>query len=93
MWHNFALEIGWDTNRTTVYYSKEYMPLRKVAGPFDNDNSDGGQFHFGIFKLPTGPTDIDVAHEGFQEHIHLYEGLFFGGIFIEDSSNGCITLS
>jgi len=93
VWHNFALEIGWDTNLATVYYSRGYKPLKKVVGPFENDNSDGGQFHFGVFKLPTGPKDIDVLHEGFQEHINEYEGLFYGGVFIEDSSDGCVTLS
>ncbi|KZT35386.1 hypothetical protein SISSUDRAFT_1071847 [Sistotremastrum suecicum HHB10207 ss-3] len=92
-WHNFALTIGWNTNKTTVYYSQNYEPLKKVAGPFTNDNSDGGQFHFGFLKLPTGPQGIDVAHQGYQEHIRGAEGLIYGGIFIEDSSNGCVTLS
>ncbi|KDQ17241.1 hypothetical protein BOTBODRAFT_64267 [Botryobasidium botryosum FD-172 SS1] len=92
-WHNFALTIGWSTNKTTVYYSKGYEPLKKVAGPFSNDNSNGGQFHFGFLKLPTGPDGIDVAHTGYQERIKGAEGLIYGGIFIEDSSDGCITLS
>lgn len=93
VWHNFAITVGWTTNTSSVYYSKGYEPLRKVAGPFENDNSDGGQFHFGVFKLPTGPPGIDVHFQGYQEHIRGFEGLFYGGIFIEDSSDGCVTLS
>jgi len=93
VWHNFALTIGWSTNKTTVFYSKGYAPLQKVAGPFNNDNSDGGQFHFGFLKLPTGPPGINVVTDGFQESIKRgFEGLFYGGIFIEDSSDGCVTL-
>ena len=75
-----------------MYYSKGYAPLRRVAGPVFNDNAGGGQFHTGVFKLPTGPLGIDVLHEGFQES-NLNEGLIFGGIFIEDSSDGCVTTS
>lgn len=56
-----------------------------------NDNSGGGQFHVGMLKLPTGPLGIDVLHQGFQES-HLNEGLIYGGVFIENSADGCITL-
>lgn len=75
-----------------MYYSKGLAPLRKVAGPTFNNNAGGGQFHTGVFKLPTGPLGIDVLHQGFQES-NLNEGLIFGGIFIEDSSDGCVTTS
>ncbi|KIJ54763.1 glycoside hydrolase family 131 protein [Sphaerobolus stellatus SS14] len=92
VWHNFAVTLGWESNLLTVYYSKGYAPLKKVAGPAFNDNSGGGQFHTGVFKLPTGPLGIDVLHEGFQE-APINEGLIFGGIFIEDSADGCVTLS
>lgn len=91
VWHNFAVTVGWTSNKITVYYSKGYEPLKKVVGPVSNDNSGGGQFHIGTFKLPTGPDGIDVVHEGYQAK-HLNEGLIFGGIFIEQSSNGCVTL-
>jgi len=76
----------------TLYYSNGYTPLKKVVGPTFNDNSGGGAFHVGLLKLPTGPLGIDVLHEGYQES-HLNEGLIFGGIFIEQSSNECVTLS
>lgn len=91
IWHNFALTVGWESNEITVYYSKAYNALKKVAGPAFNDNSGGGQFHLGLLKLPTGPGGIDVLHEGYQQS-HLNEGLIFGGVFIEQSSNGCVTL-
>jgi hypothetical protein len=43
-----------------------------------------------MLKLPTGPLGIDVLHEGHQES-HLNEGIVYGGVFIEDSSDGCVT--
>jgi len=92
IWHNFAVTLGWDSNFLTVYYSKGYAPLQKVTGPTFNNNSGGGQFHVGLLKLPTGDLGIDVVHEGFQES-GLDEGLVYGGIFVEDTSQGCITTS
>jgi len=74
-----------------VYYSRGYEPLKRVAGPVPNVNVGQGQFHLGVFKLPTGPQGIDVAHEGYQSP-NLNEGLIYGGIFIEDSKDGCVTL-
>jgi len=92
IWHNFAVTLGWTSNELTVFYSKNNAPLKRVAGPSFNDNSGGGQFHVGLLKEPTGPLGIDVLTQGFQES-HLNEGMIFGGVFIEDSSDGCVTLS
>jgi hypothetical protein len=78
-------------SQLTLYYSEDYAPLERVVGPVFNDNSGGGQFHVGMLKLPTGPLGIDVLHEGFQES-HLNEGLIYGGVFIEKSDDGCVTL-
>lgn len=75
-----------------MFYSKNNSPLQRVAGPTFNDNSGGGQFHVGLLKLPTGPLGIDVLTQGFQES-HLNEGMIFGGVFIEDSFDGCVTVS
>ncbi|KAI0346707.1 hypothetical protein BDW22DRAFT_794508 [Trametopsis cervina] len=91
VWHNFALTLGWTSNKLTLYYSEGYAPLKRVAGPVFNNNAGGGQFHVGVFKEPTGPLGIDVLHEGFQES-HLNEGLIFGGVFIEKSDDGCVSL-
>ncbi|KAL5486206.1 hypothetical protein ACEPAI_7251 [Sanghuangporus weigelae] len=91
VWHNFAVTVAWNSTSITVFYSKNSDPL-SLANVTSNDNSGQGQQHFGILKLPTGDADIDVAHAGFQES-GLNEGLVYGGIFIEDSSDGCATLS
>jgi len=92
VWHNFAVQLGWSDNLISIFYSKGLAPLERVVAPVFNNNSGGGQVHFGVFKLPTGPLGIDVVHTGFQES-GINEGLIYGGIFIEDSSNGCVTLS
>ena len=73
-----------------MYYSQGDSSL-EVVNSTVNDNSGFGQQHWGILKLPTGDADIDVVHEGFQEAA-LNEGLIYGGIFIEDSTNDCLTL-
>lgn len=56
---------------------------------FANDNSGGGQYQFGILKKPTGTSD--VVNSGYQE-ANIDEGQIYGGIFVEDSSNGCVSL-
>ncbi|EJD07657.1 uncharacterized protein FOMMEDRAFT_150198 [Fomitiporia mediterranea MF3/22] len=91
VWHNFAVTVGWTSNDFTVYYSRDLDPL-SVVNTTTNDNSGQGQQQFGILKLPTGDSGIDVVHEGFQES-GINEGLIYGGIFIENSSDGCVSLS
>ncbi|KAF3319562.1 hypothetical protein TWF173_000182 [Orbilia oligospora] len=90
-WHNFAIESDWDNNLITVYYSTGLSPLAKVVGPVGNDASGKGQFHIGLLKLPTGPAGINVVKEGYQSK-RPNEGLTYGGIFIEDTSVGSVTL-
>ncbi len=53
------------------------------------DLSGGGQYQIGVLKKPTGSTD--VVNSGFQES-GLKEGQIYGGVFIEDSAGGCISL-
>jgi hypothetical protein len=77
----------------TGYYSTGNDPLKLVVPAFSNNNTDGGQFHFGMLKLPTGAQGIDVLHEGYQPPLKPYEGIIYGGIFIEDSADGCVTLA
>jgi len=72
-----------------VYYSKGDDPLKSVTSALSNDNSGGGQYQIGILKKPTGTSD--VVNSGYQES-NLNEGQIYGGIFIEDSSNGCVSL-
>jgi hypothetical protein len=49
----------------------------------------GGQFQLGILKKPTGSSD--VVNSGYQEK-NLKEGQIYGGIFLEDSADGCVSL-
>jgi len=42
-------------------------------------------------KKPTGEGLKDITKEGFQEP-GINEGVVYGGIFEEDSANGCISL-
>lgn len=72
-----------------VYYSKGDDPLKSVTNKVSNNNAGGGQFQIGMLKKPTGTSD--VVNSGYQES-NLNEGQMYGGIFIEDSSNGCISL-
>ena len=43
----------------------------------------------GILKKPTGTSD--VVNAGYQEP-NLNEGQIYGGLFVEDSANGCVSL-
>ena len=78
-----------DDSTLRVYYSKGDEPLKSVTNAVSNDNSGGGQYQIGILKKPTGTSD--VVNSGYQES-GLNEGQIYGGLFIEDSSNGCISL-
>ncbi|KAI8722505.1 hypothetical protein NCS52_00394500 [Fusarium sp. LHS14.1] len=88
VWQNFAITLDFDNNTIQAWYSEGREPLRAVTEPVSNDNSGRGQYQIGILKKPTG-TD-DVVNSGFQES-DLDEGLIYGGIFIEDSKDGCVS--
>lgn len=70
------------------WYSSGLDPLEEAFAPVSNDNSGDGQYQLGILKKPTG-TD-DVVNDGYQES-PVDEGLIYGGIFLEDSADGCIS--
>lgn len=74
-----------------VFFSTGNSPLEAVTDALANDVSGQGQFHFGVLKKPTDGGD-DIVHNGFQEP-GIDEGIIFGGIFQEDSSTGCVSLS
>lgn len=76
-------------SQTTVFYSAGAAKLAKVAGPTSVNLVGGGQFQLGILKKPTGTSD--VANAGYQE-ANLNEGQIYGGLFVEDSANGCVSL-
>lgn len=80
------------TSTTEVFYSQNAAPLVAVAAAIANDVSGRGQYHFGMLKKPTGTGLKDVTKEGFQE-ANLNEGVVYGGVFMEDSAAGCVSLS
>lgn len=69
-------------------YSSGSDALASVLEPTPNDNSGDGQYQIGMLKKPTG-TD-DVVNSGYQES-GIDEGTIYGGIFLEDSSGGCVS--
>ncbi|KAF2113748.1 hypothetical protein BDV96DRAFT_496181 [Lophiotrema nucula] len=88
---NFALVMDFDGNTVQVFSSTGADPLTQQTEPLANDLSGNGALHFGINKNPTDPRD-DVLRTGFQES-GILEGVVYGGIFVEDSVDGTITLS
>ena len=78
-------------DRTTqVFYSQGGDALEAQTKAIKNDVSGQGQFHFGVLKKGTDGVG-DITKNGFQE-AGIDEGVIFGGIFQEDSSDGCISL-
>lgn len=71
-----------------MWYSEGDAELEQAAEPFANDNAGEGQYQIGLLKKPTG-TD-DVVNSGYQES-GIDEGLIYGGIFIEDGADGCVS--
>jgi hypothetical protein len=56
-----------------------------------NNVSGQGQFHFGVLKKGVnGGADITKDAE---QPAGINEGLIFGGIFEEDTADGCVSLS
>ncbi|KAF2786828.1 glycoside hydrolase family 131 protein [Melanomma pulvis-pyrius CBS 109.77] len=88
-WQNFAVKLDYNKNQVQIYYSVGDAALKSVAGPTAADISGGGQFQLGILKKPTGTSD--VVNGGYQEK-NLNEGQIYGGIFLEDSADGCVSL-
>ncbi|CAK7227892.1 hypothetical protein SCUCBS95973_006695 [Sporothrix curviconia] len=88
-WQNFALTLDFTKNTVQVYYSKGTAPLASVLAATADDLTGDGEYQLGILKKPTGTSD--VVNSGFQE-TGLNEGQIYGGIFIEDSAGGCISL-
>jgi hypothetical protein len=87
--HHGTKSIANDHSTIQAYYSKGCKPLKVATQPIARNLTGQGQFQIGILKKPTG-TD-DVANSGFQE-ANLNEGLIYGGIFLEDSADGCVSL-
>ncbi|KAF2628590.1 glycoside hydrolase family 131 protein [Macroventuria anomochaeta] len=88
-WQNFAIKLDYTKNQTTIYYSTGSAKLARVVGPSSVNLAGGGQFQIGVLKKPTGTSD--VVNAGYQSP-NLNEGQIYGGLFVEDSANGCVSL-
>lgn len=88
-WQNFAITLDYEKNQVRIYYSLAGDALRSVAGPTSVNLAGGGQFQIGILKKPTGTND--VVNSGYQSK-NLNEGQIYGGVFLEDSAGGCVSL-
>ncbi|KAK3291029.1 uncharacterized protein B0H64DRAFT_367870 [Chaetomium fimeti] len=91
VFHNFALNLDFDQLTTQVFFSTGEDALVSVTDVIQNDVSGQGQFHFGVLKKPVDGVG-DITQNGFQPD-GIEEGLVFGGIFQEDSADGCVSLS
>jgi hypothetical protein len=91
VWTNLAMQLDFNANTIQVFQSSDSAPLTQATEALPNDLSGNGQFHFGVNKNPTSPG-ADVLRSGFQES-GILEGVVYGGIFVEDTANGAVTLA
>ncbi|KAI0131859.1 hypothetical protein BJ170DRAFT_223082 [Xylariales sp. AK1849] len=91
VFHNFAVTLDFDASTTQVFYSQGADALVAQTKALNNDISGQGQFHFGVLKKGLNGGD-DIVKNGEQE-AGIDEGILFGGLFEEDSSTGCVSLS
>lgn len=80
---NFAVTLDFDQNTMQVFHSTGQTPLEQVSEAVANDNSGNGEYHFAVLKL---------ADAQGEQAANIDEGLFFAGIFMEDSADGTVTL-
>ncbi|KAL8351317.1 hypothetical protein RB598_006213 [Gaeumannomyces tritici] len=95
-WHNFGIDLNFNDNLISVLYSTDDEPLKVVAPPTFNNISGVapttlGETHFGLQKRPVGANLTSFLFEGYQDP-GINEAFFFGGIFQDQSTTGCITL-
>ncbi|KAK3938689.1 hypothetical protein QBC46DRAFT_291977 [Diplogelasinospora grovesii] len=88
---NFAVTLDFNKLTSQVFFSQGNAPLKAVTQAIPNDVSGQGQFHFGVLKKGVNGSG-DTTKNGVQE-AGIDEGIIFGGIFEEDSSAGCVSLS
>ncbi|EGO04144.1 hypothetical protein SERLA73DRAFT_175930 [Serpula lacrymans var. lacrymans S7.3] len=96
-WHNFAVQINWESRTLGVYYSTDDAPLQAVTGVLSNPTTSAGatgqgDYHFGVLKLPlVNPADTpaeqaNVVDYGIQEGDK--ETLLYSGVFVEHITRG-----
>jgi len=87
-WENFAITLDYPQKTIQVHYSTGQNSLQPVTPPEDNENDQGGLFQVGLLKKSIGakvPTKDGYHPPKFRDV------LVYGGIFIENSANGCIS--
>ncbi|KAH7084133.1 hypothetical protein FB567DRAFT_593610 [Paraphoma chrysanthemicola] len=90
-WTNVALQLDFTANTIQVFTSTGNAPLVQASEPLANDLAGNGAFHFGVNKNPTDPG-ADFLRQGFQSS-GILEGVVYGGIFVEDTTNATVSLS
>ncbi|KAF2729976.1 hypothetical protein EJ04DRAFT_580217 [Polyplosphaeria fusca] len=90
VWQNFGIRLDYGESTLQVLYSIDDEPLKEQTAAVRNNNTGGGQLQLGMAKKPT-ETET-VVWDGYQEHIVDREGQIYGGVFVEDSSGGCVSL-
>ncbi|KAF2742130.1 glycoside hydrolase family 131 protein [Sporormia fimetaria CBS 119925] len=85
-WQNFAVQLDHDKSTIKVFYSKGKDRLRAVTKALPNDNTGGGQLQLGMAKKPT-ETET-VVWDGYHEVMKKKEGQIYGGVFVEDNTQG-----
>jgi hypothetical protein len=71
-----------------VFYSVGQNHLSEVTNSEVNENDRGGLFEVGLLKKSTGAKD--PLKDGYHSP-KFREALIYGGIFVENSANGCIS--
>ncbi|KAH8844529.1 hypothetical protein MCOR01_005261 [Pyricularia oryzae] len=96
VWHNFGIGLDYNKNLISLLYSTNDDPLKLVVPPTANNLSGKapttlGETHFGLQKRPVGANLENFLFNGSQPK-GINEAFFFGGIFQDNSANGCITV-
>lgn len=80
---NFAIKLDFDKNTMQVFHSTGDAALKQVTEPIANDLSGLGEYHFALQKNPVGNA---------QQPTGIKEAIIYGGIFVEDSTSGTVSL-
>ncbi|KAK1574594.1 uncharacterized protein LY79DRAFT_523520 [Colletotrichum navitas] len=82
---NFAMKLDFDANTVQVFHSTGQEPLKQVTEPVANDPdlAGFGEYHFALQKNPVGDAPQPAG---------IKEAVIYGGIFMEDSTDGTVSL-
>ncbi|KAK1723472.1 hypothetical protein CaCOL14_008018 [Colletotrichum acutatum] len=80
---NFAIKMDFNANTVQVFHSTANEPLKQATEPVANDLAGLGEYHFSLQKNPVGTATQPTG---------IKEAVIFGGIFMEDSTSGTVTL-